>query len=243
MNNGLPDGLLTEIEELKRTAWLPETVEKDEKAACSKFGGTPWLLAGEAWPTCPRCGKAMALFLQLDLSALPEGASGALGQGLLQMFYCVSRGECPYKGEGAFSPFSPYQLLRRIDPGRGSPAAGPAPLDRSLPARTIMGWKPIDDYPNSYELYDLGFDLDDDTADALSERGLTAKQNDKLFGWPAWVQNVDYPACRVCGRTLRLIFELESDQHLWYTFGDCGCGQITGCPDHPDELAFAWQCF
>jgi hypothetical protein len=23
-------------------------------------------------------------------------------------------------------------------------------------------------------------------------------------------------------------------------FGDDGCGHITGCPNHPDELAFEW---
>jgi hypothetical protein len=243
MSNDLPAELLARIAELKRTAWLPETLEKDDRAACSKFGGTPWLLTGEAWPACPRCGKPMALFLQLDLGSLPEEVQGALGEGLLQMFYCVSSSECPFKGEGALSPFSPYQLVRRIEPSHGEPAAGPAALDQIIPARSIVGWKPIDDYPNSYELYDLGFDLEDETADALYDRGLTANQSDKLFGWPAWVQNVDYPKCRVCGRSLWLIFELESQQNLWYTFGDDGCGQITGCPDHREELAFAWQCF
>jgi hypothetical protein len=242
MENDINDELLEHLEATKRTAWLPETAEGDAKTACSKFGGTAWLLAGEAWPTCARCRKPMALFLQLDLSTLPEETWGMLGDGLLQMFYCVSRDNCVITREG-LSPFSPYQLLRRIDPRQGAPAAQPAPLDRFLYARTIEYWKPIEDYPSTYELQELGFELDDATSDALFHRGLTAQQRDKLFGWPAWVQHVDYPKCRICGRALRLIFELESWQNLFYSFGDSGCGQITGCPDHPDELAFFWQCF
>jgi hypothetical protein len=40
-----------------------------------------------------------------------------------------------------------------------------------------------------------------------------------------------------------MIFQLESHQNLWYMFGDDGCGHITGCPDHPDELAFTWSSY
>jgi hypothetical protein len=241
MKDRINHELLEQLEALKRTAWLPVTVEGDAKTACSKFGGTAWLLAGEAWPTCARCGKPMALFLQLDLSTLPEETRGMLGDGLLQMFYCVSRDNCAITSEG-LSPFSPYQLLRRIDPIRGAPAPLPAPLDWPFKARTIECWKPIADYPSAYELQDLGFELDDATSDALFDSGLTPQQRDKLFGWPAWVQCVDYPNCCICGRPLWLIFELESGQNLSYNFGDSGCGQITGCPEHRDELAFFWQC-
>jgi hypothetical protein len=241
MPSDIPDELLTRLNGMKRTAWLPETVEGDTKTACSKFGGSAWLLAGEAWPSCTRCRKPMALFLQLDLSSLPDEIGGMPEDGLLQMFYCVSRNNCVLTREG-LSPFSPYQLVRRIDPGQGAPAALPAPLDRFFAARTITGWKPIDDYPSTYELQELGIQVDDATSDVLFESGLTAQQRDKLFGWPAWVQCVDYPTCRVCRRRLDLIFELESSQNLSYNFGDSGCGQITGCPDHPDELAFFWQC-
>lgn len=242
MNAEISDELLAQLEALKRPAWLPDTLEGDARSPCSKFGGTAWLRADEAWPTCPRCTKPMAMFLQLDAASLPEEARGMLGDGLLQMFYCISRNNCVLTREG-LSPFSPYQLVRRMDPVRGVPATSPAPFDRFLNARTIKGWNRIDDYPSTYELQELGIRLDDLTSDALFNQGLTARQSDKLFGWPAWVQCVDYPKCRICGCPLRLIFELESSQNLFYNFGDGGCGQITGCPAHRDELAFFWQCF
>ena len=184
----------------------------------------------------------MALFLQLNLANLPEEIRGELGQGYLQMFYCVSNSECCVRGENWQSPFAPHQLLRRIDSSRSELAASVPRFDLALQPLTILGWEPIDDYPNSYELDELGVELDDEMRDELFDRGLTSAQRDKLLGWPAWVQNVDYPQCRICGRSLWLIFSLESHQNLFYMFGDDGSGQLTGCPDHPGELAFAWQC-
>jgi Domain of unknown function (DUF1963) len=241
MNDGVDERLIAQFREWKRTAWLPVTEAGDGPASASKFSGTPWLIQGEPWPACPRCEKPMALFLQLDLGSLPAELGGALGVGLLQMFYCVSRSECATRGEGCLEPFSPYQLLRRIAPGAdGAPRALPA-FDHSIPARLITGWEPVEEYPDRSEWPNLGIDLDDDAADALENRlEETSHQNDKLLGWPSWPQYPHYPNCRVCGRELWLIFSLESDQNLRYMFGDDGCGHITGCPDHPDELAFEW---
>ena len=231
--------LIERFRELKRTAWLPETEAGDGPATASKFSGNPWLVEGESWPVCPRCEKPMALFIQLNLAALPEVLGGELGVGLLQMFYCVSRSQCTTIGDDCREPFSLYQLLRRIDPGAGGPPPVLPAFDLAIPARLITGWDAVEDYPDRSEWPDLGIHLDDDAADALENRlRNTTHQNDKLMGWPSWPQYPHYPNCRVCGRDLWLIFSLESDQNLKFMFGDDGCGHITGCPDHPDELAF-----
>ena len=136
------------LRELERTSWLPVTEEGDGPVTASKFSGTPYLAPGESWPTCPRCGEPMALFLQLDLGALPDELGGELGSGLLQMFYCVSRRDCPIRGEGRLEPFSPYQLLRRVCPSPGGPPPVPPTFDLELPARRITGWEPVEDYPD-----------------------------------------------------------------------------------------------
>jgi hypothetical protein len=235
--------LAGKLREVVRTAWLPITEAGEASARGSKFAGTAWLGEGEPWPTCPRCSEPMALFLQLDLSSLPEEIAGELGYGLLQMFYCVSRRECAFRGEGCREPFSPYQLLRRIDPGSGSPAAAVPTFDLQISPRRITGWQPVEDYPDRTELPDMGILASDDAADALFDLGYTPRQNDKLLGWPSWPQYVHYPKCRTCGRELWPIFQLESHQNLQYMFGDDGCGHITCCPDHPDELAFQWQSY
>ena len=239
MNDGVDVGLTERFHEWKRTAWLPITEAGDGPVTASKFSGTPWIGPGESWPVCPLCRKPMGLFLQLDLGSLPE----ELGVGLFQMFYCVSRSECTTRGDGCRDPFSPYQVLRRIGKGAGGPPTALPSFDNSIPARLITGWKPVEDYPDRTEWDGLGIWTDDDAADALQELGYSPHQNDKLLGWPSWPQYVHYPKCRACGRDLWMIFQFESDQNLSYMFGDDGCGHITGCPDHPDELAFTWSSY
>src|SRR4051794_2507972 len=129
MSEGEYKDQANKLRELMRTAWLPVTEEGDGPVTGSKFSGTSYLAPGESWPTCPRCGAPMALFLQLDLEALPEELGGELGSGLLQMFYCVSRRDCPIRGEGRLDPFSPYQLLRRVCPSPGGPLSVPPTFD------------------------------------------------------------------------------------------------------------------
>ena len=69
------------------------------------------------------------------------------------------------------------------------------------------------------------------------------RQGDKLAGWPAWIQYVAYPRCRQCGLWMWFVFQIDSQCNLWHMFGDNGCGHITQCPDHRDELAFVWACY
>ena len=135
MSEGDHEDQARKLRELMRTCWLPVTDDGDGPLTASKFAGTPYLGPGESWPACPRCAAPMALFLQLDLAALPEELGEELGSGLLQMFYCVSRHECPIRGEGRLDPFSPYQLLRRVCPSQGGPPLSLLPtFDLELPA-------------------------------------------------------------------------------------------------------------
>src|SRR5205085_9692765 len=109
-----------------------------------------------------------------------------------------------------------------------------------FPARTITGWKPVDDYPNWEEAEQLGLDLSDDEIEAIEE--YYPISGDKLGGWPDWVQGVEYPACPSCGETMRLVFQIDSEDNLPYMFGDAGCGHITQCKTHKEQLAFGWAC-
>jgi hypothetical protein len=38
------------------------------------------------------------------------------------------------------------------------------------------------------------------------------------------------------------LFQLDSRDQLPYSFGDMGCGHIFRCANHPDLLAFTWEC-
>lgn len=79
------------------------------------------------------------------------------------------------------------------------------------------------------------------TGEALQEAVPNAT-GDKLGGWPAWVQGVEYPDCPRCGARMALLFQLDSEENVPWMFGDVGCGHVTRCPAHPDEVAFGWAC-
>lgn len=65
---------------------------------------------------------------------------------------------------------------------------------------------------------------------------------DKLGGWPAWVQGVEYPKCIECGEPMDMLFQIDSEDNVPYMFGDCGTAHVTQCPTHPDVVAMGWAC-
>jgi hypothetical protein len=235
-----------------RRAWKP--VCDDVATGAAHFGGSPMLGAGEPWPTCAGCAAPMQFFVQVDLAALPAG-SPARGTGLLQLFYCsIDDGGCE-----TWAPFSGTHLVRLLT-GPAQPAAHP-PSISPFPRRRIAGWNESLDHPHppeheelglSYQ-YDfdasrvhitcaeVGLDLPDADLDA-AETIATALPGDKLGGWPAWVQGVEYPSCPACSAPMELVLQLDSEDNVPHMFGDVGCGHVTQCPAHPHVLAFGWAC-
>ena len=41
---------------------------------------------------------------------------------------------------------------------------------------------------------------------------------------------------------MALVFQVDSEDHVPFMFGDTGCGHVTQCPDHKDVVAFGWAC-
>ena len=229
----LPDEL---IAPLRRTCWRPNVQAGDDPLR-SKFSGTPAATPGEPWPACANCGKPLQLFVQLDPADLPPELTAPWGSGLLQFFYCTSSNpHCEVDCE-AYFPFAKSVLLRILEgPVTGAP--GPPPPG-DFPAKRIVGWNRQDDFPVAEEI--SGHQLSAEDVDALEASGYPIV-GDKLSGWPAWVQGVEYPECPECGGAMTLLFQIDSEDNLPYMFGDAGCGHITYCPTHPRRLAFAWAC-
>ncbi|WP_169977424.1 DUF1963 domain-containing protein [Tautonia rosea] len=251
----------------RRLAWRPITETCDSPMPCSKFSGIPWVPEGEEWPRCAHCGEPIALFLQLDLSQLPEGKAEPSGSGLLQFFYCVNTApDCVQECDG-WSHFSDAHLIRIIRPDGPARQELTPRFESTLPARVITGWEPIDDFPHAEEFGSLGLSIRFDdpssrTYDRItiecpevgllesnlpvaywSDPGLNrCAERDKLGGWPFWIQSAEYPNCLTCGRRMELVFQIDSEDNLAFMFGDVGCGHLTQCPDHPDMLAFGWAC-
>ncbi|MFK7739394.1 MAG: DUF1963 domain-containing protein [Planctomycetota bacterium] len=243
-----------------RSAWRPvvEPAGVDGPAGIdgpmSWFGGEPLVEKGFEWPCCGECKEPMRFMLQLDLSQLPSGMPVAGESGLLQLFYCATDdGMCE-----TWMPFGEASFARLLQPADGLTCeAGTEPF----PCKVIGEWQEFADAPHPAEFQDLGlsisYDFDAQTASVtcadpaadlgpldleVAERISTAAADDKLGGWPCWVQGVEYPRCPTCGSVMSLVFQLDSENNLPYMFGDVGCGYLTQCQDHPDQLGFGWAC-
>jgi hypothetical protein len=252
-----------------RPAWTPRTSPGEPTGSSSKFCGVPWLPAGEAPPTCTLCGRDLQLFVQLDLDGLPAEIAAASGGGVLQLFYCVGQrpevaddGEPPCWAEGAWQPFSDVASVARVVPAHSLRPAAMAGGPAGFPARAIVGWDRFEDVPHPADhdaaglshSYDfpartvtlrcpsVGLDVTLGLDDLPVEDIATAAEKDKLGGWPCWVQSNEQPGCPRCGETMRLLFQLDSEDHVPFMFGDAGVGHVTQCPTHTDVVAFGWAC-
>lgn len=178
--------------------------------------------------------------MQLAGDELPPEARERIGAGkLLQFFYCTSVDpHCESEAE-AYLPHARSTLVRIVSGAlpAGEPPALPAGM---FPPRRITGWTRMEDYPNSDELDELGVSLEHWEIHALADE--FPRSGEKLLGWPHWIQGVEYPACRICGTNMRMLFQMDSNSTLFYMFGDSGAGHITQCPVHLHELAFGWAC-
>ncbi len=229
------------IRSLRRAAWFPLVEAKPGTVTTSKFGGIPYLPPEELWPMCQHCGQPMPLFLQLNLAELPSALRGEFGEGLLQLFYCTNDDASCESECDAYFPFTEGKFVRVVV--SDSDALPPAIPERMthVPEQQIIGWEEADDYPDSQEALEHGATYTDREWEQLIEADFP-RSGDKLSGWPHWIQDIEYPRCRICQTPMRLIFQLDSNDHLPYMFGDMGCGHLTQCPIHKNEVTFAWAC-
>ena len=226
----------------KKMAWFPKVEERQSDCSSSKFSGLPVLLNDESWPCCKYCDEPMQLFLQLNSKHLPVAAGTPFGEGILQVFYCTNFDkQCEVECE-AFFPFSKSTLVRVLNPESGKLAGTTAsPVKDAFPEKEIVGWEVRVDYPNGEELVELGCSLTDEQSELLYDLDFPLPK-DKLLGWPCWIQGVEYPDCPECGKRMKLIFQIDSEDNLPYMFGDVGCSHVTQCEDHKDKMAIAWAC-
>ncbi|AFZ25076.1 hypothetical protein Cylst_2883 [Cylindrospermum stagnale PCC 7417] len=257
-----------DISQFIHPAWKPIVREGDDSLLSSKFGGRPWLAENESWPTCPCCGESsMQLFFQLNLSELPEPVKSEYGTGLIQMFHCLP-GDC----EGILKPAQVYygrtaypipNVLIRMISATSEAAIPPLPMiygekyGVNFPAKTIIAWQEVADYPELEDLVALvyGWDqlgnetLEDEVIERLGFEDLddfcdsiTPLEGDKLGGYPVWVQGMECPGCPICQEPMRQVFQLASQDNLPYSFGDLGTGHVLQCKSHQHEFAFVWAC-
>ncbi len=231
------EGSLTgQIDRLKKRAWRPVVKEVDGAQKSSKFCGTPYLSKGERWPLCAGCNRPLQFFLQINCDELPLELKNRFGKGLIQLFYCTWCTDS--------RPFSDTMLVRLIEPsGRGRNVKIPDDVDY-YPPRLITGWLEIEsEFPGFDEMEKIikeeNIELNEEEEEYMY--GLVSPSlGDKLGGWPYWIQTVEYPSCPVCEREMKLVFQIDSEDSIPYSFGEGGCAIITQCSEHKDQVAFSW---
>jgi hypothetical protein len=237
---------LTKFDSFKRTPFFAVCADIDGELTDSKFSGIPWLSASELWPKCKNCEKEMQLFLQLNLNNLPKEPDVG-GSGLLQFFYCTSIEPSCEVDCSSWYWNDKAMLIRLVVPAGAPNILKTSPVSEPFPAKVIRRWEAgTPELPRVEELVgyvEISRDEQDELYDAEANETYPGSEGgDKLGGWPYWIQSVEYPECRKCNATMKLVFQIDSNVNLPYMWGDVGCGHITQCPQHPDVLAFGWAC-
>lgn len=263
----------------RRTAWAPVMGAPGQPGEFGQFGGMPRLQNGENWPGCGCCHTDMTLVLEIHLEKAPEAFQKRVGgEGCFQIFYCQNQ-SCSV--EAAWEAFQSNSLARLLPvPGEAAdrpqrveyeaiPIVGWVPLPEGPGWEDRYGLGLDRDFLNSDMVstfsemaetwtegdsyYDAIFDyfgLSDETAPELFSYVRTLP-GDKLLGWPAWSQGVEYPHCPECQEQMEMLVQINNDGHgvgtpgygsaLGQVFAGDGNGHIFYCPDH-GQMTFAWAC-
>jgi predicted DNA-binding WGR domain protein len=177
-------------------------------------------------------------------------------------------GNCVFS-YGRYSEPVPTVLIRVIEPTTENLEPPISHNHEDFPPKTIVGWMEITDYPlmedlvaiiygwdrtvssnyQGLENINLQIDLEDEVAQRLGLEctydfydQIVTYEGDKLAGYPHWSQGMEYPGCPICREPMRLVFQLASEDHLPYMFGDMGTGHIFQCKTHKDQMFFTWAC-
>lgn len=214
--------------------------ETDDEPWSSKLGGTPYLPAGATLPEDPdRPGIAMALLVQIDFAELPSIA-GNPRRGLLQVFLADDpelRHFGDWKSDREIQ-LSQQRYFRMVYwPERGthvgsssSPRAWPLSPEQPVGLRFSLGREAITPADSGFvqtvgvNPFELARRLAKDTGlpveTVADELPILSGSGHKLGGYPDFAQ--DDP--RSPGTRLRLLLQLDSDEHLMW--GDAGVGSF-----------------
>lgn len=222
--------------DLIKTTHVVETTSSVENDTRSHFGGYP-LMSDETWPQCDCCGEKMPLFVQIDITEIPNAERFGIGEegrrGLLKVFYCTDP-SCEYESGGF-----PFQKNRRVvlnvassRKRKRSDEAG------ALATVPIIGYREERDFPNWEEKT-----LSNRVEKPLEIfRDYSPVSRDKIGGWPAFLQGARYPKCSECQKDMQMILQINSEEHVGWAFGDMGRAYVMQCPTHRRNLTLQWDC-
>lgn len=144
----------------------------------------------------------------------------------------------------ACEPFANNQLVRIIQLDDELVEVEVPEMEEFFPAKLIVGWKEMEEYPHPEEIKEYGIALDEREYEILEEYELSAQVGDKLGGWLSWAQYIEYPTCPTCNQKMNQFifqFESDSDQNFPYPHHGLGVGYLVQCPNHKEQVTFFCQ--
>lgn len=220
---------LPTMKDAMRSAFPFKTKKGKPGVLDSHIGGSAYLAQGEKWPVCGNCKRPMPLFVQIDLADLELAKTL---KGMLQFFYCnATDPQCEvvlesWKGTNA------AMLLRIVQPAKKAAALEPPEFPSPIVAKTLELAKPKQDSP---------FPEDAQALYGIRDAADRCVSGDKAAGWPAWLQDPEWPECADCKTPMTHVLQLESNKGVPHQWGDVGRAWLFACAQHPAQTGFCWQ--
>ena len=250
----LQEALTNQLRQLARTC-LHLRLEPGEHSNTepeSGFGRRPWWPEGEAWPLCDACGQPHEFICQLRLDG--GGHWRPDHYDLLSFFSCrqcsqsdSSTDECPsgdrcrirlfHLADHPLTALEPPDALSRQEGLRSCLVIG-------TPALDTPGWQDVVDEFAAIAPHAL------DTLQAsylLAERevlhGHEQRLQSQLGGYPHWVSESAWPACRWCGGQMYLLAQIVPDERAVGTWSGGRTAYLFCCaePCDPEALTLVLQ--
>lgn len=230
---------ITTLNKHSKQAYIPVTkTAKAEHSIHSKLGGLPYLSQENDYPKCSNCGRHLQLLVQLNLEDIPENTE----KGLIQLFFCTNPNTgCESK---LLSKNSTTSLCRKVETTEDIIREF-SNHDYVFPEKRITQFIEHIDYPHSedYNQLDIELQVPDAIYDYMLANNIgTTNDNDKLFGYPRWLQSSAFSKDQNSDDR-HLLFQLASNDNLPFMFGDSGIGYLIKITNNNNELSFNWQCF
>lgn len=174
---------------------------KEDDQRTSKFGGLPYLPAGEPWPRCGHCGESLRFLFQVLKSDLPI-VSFPPKSDLLALYGCVNENCSNRTGETADSSLWQFHKMKQ----RGALIDAPPKGVDLLPNCAITFKEPEDD------CYDPGHSASMTKRDKKKKFGDLGENyaSVKFGGYPTYWHEPIEPAC-ACGKPMIFLFQTTPD--------------------------------
>jgi hypothetical protein len=197
----------------------------------TKFGGTPYLAPGEAWPKCATGSCYPTTFVcQIDLAATALGPLGPAR--LIQLFACYECGRRQWLTRAALPP------RREAVPVPEARAFVPQCAVAFETVPSLPDWDTIDQFAPGVSDLSVAMNRDapwEGYARAAADLGVEFELRTSVGGYPKWLQGNDWPAGK------RFVAQIDSEAAAELVWGDHGLLYLFANPDGSD-LAELDQC-